>query len=114
MQGHTESYNGGFTLQSAAKTLWESLVRVGMSCGLIALYRRWFDRQGTLSKYLSDNSFAVYMFPPPVIIGLALLLRRYDAPAPVVAGLLTASAAIVTFLLAGFVLRRLPLLRSIL
>ena len=77
----TAQYDGGFNLVSAGKCLWESLVCVGMSFAFLALYRRYFDRQGRWAKFLSDNAFAVYLFHPPVIIALALLLHAFVAPA---------------------------------
>lgn len=110
----TAQYDGGFNLLSAGKCLWESLVCVGMAFALLALYRRYFDRQGRWAKFLSDNAFAVYLFHPPVIIALALLLHAFAAPALVKAAVLTACAAVVTFALSAVVFRRLPVLSRIL
>ena len=110
----TERYSGGFNFVSAGKSLWEALVCVGMSFGLIALYRQCFNRQGRSAKFLSDNAFAVYLFHPPVIIALAILLHSVAAPPLVKAALLTACAAVVTFTLSALVFRRLPILSRIL
>jgi surface polysaccharide O-acyltransferase-like enzyme len=110
----TERYSGGFNFVSAGKCLWEALVCVGMSLGLIALYRRCFDRQGRSAKFLSDNAFAVYLFHPPVIIALAIALHSVTAPPLVKAALLTVCAAVATFTLSALVFRRLPVLSRIL
>ena len=85
-----------------------------MSLGLIALYRQRFNRQGRSAKFLSDNAFAVYLFHPPVIIALAILLHPVAAPPLVKAALLTACAAVVTFALSAVVFRRIPVLSRIL
>lgn len=114
LRGDTRPYNGGFNPVSAGKCLWEALVCVGMSFGLLALYRRYFGRQGPAAKFLSDNAFAVYLFHPPVIIALALLLHRLPGGALFKAALLTAAAAVATFALSALVFRRMPLLRRIL
>lgn len=114
LQGDTRPYNGGFNPVSAGKCLWEALVCVGMSFGLLALYRRNFGRQGPAAKFLSDNAFAVYLFHPPVIIALALLLHRLPGGGLFKAALLTAAAAVATFALSALVFRRMPLLRRIL
>ncbi len=114
LQHDTSRYNGGFNLVSAGKCLWEALVCVGMSFALVGLYRRYFNRQGRPAKFLSDNAFAVYLFHPPVIIALAILLHPFAAPALVKAALLTACAAVVTFALSAAVFRRLPGLNRIL
>lgn len=114
LQGDTSRYGGGFNPISAGKSLWEALVCVGMSFGLLALYRRCFDRQGRWAKFLSENAFAVYLFHPPVIIALALLLHALPAAALFKAVLLTVTAAVATFALSALVFRRIPLLRQIL
>jgi len=110
----TTQYSGGLNLVSAGKSLWESLVCVGMSFALVALYRRHFDHQGRPAKFLSDNAFAVYLFHPPVLIALALLLHSLAAPALIKAALLTVSAAVATFALSAIVFRRLPGLSRVL
>jgi surface polysaccharide O-acyltransferase-like enzyme len=110
----TTPYNGGVNPVSAGKSLWESLVCVGMSFALLALYRRYFDHQGRRTRFLSDNAFAVYLFHPPVLIALALLLHALAAPALVKALLLTAGAAVATFALSALVFRRIPGLSRIL
>jgi surface polysaccharide O-acyltransferase-like enzyme len=72
--GTTVAIDGGLTWQSAAYSVWESSVAVLMSFGLIAVFREKFNRQSKLVKTLSDNSFAVYMFHPMIIIPITLLL----------------------------------------
>jgi glucans biosynthesis protein C len=114
LQGDTSRYGGGFNQISAGKSLWEALVCVGMSFGLLALYRRCFDRQGWWAKLLSDNAFAVYLIHPPVIIALALLLHALPAAALFKAVLLTVTAAVATFALSALVFRQIPLLQRIL
>jgi peptidoglycan/LPS O-acetylase OafA/YrhL len=114
LHGETVRYNGGFNIVSAGKSLWESLVCVGMSFAAIAFYRRHVDGQGPSARFLSDNAFAVYLFHPPVIVGLALLFRGLEAPALVKAIILTFAAAVATFSLCALVLRRIPVLRRIL
>ena len=74
--GSTAAIEGGLTWQSAAYSVWESSVAVAMSIGLIAVFREKFNRQSKLVKTLSDNSFAVYMFHPMIIIPVTMLLTR--------------------------------------
>jgi surface polysaccharide O-acyltransferase-like enzyme len=77
-------------------------------------YRRVFNRQGRLATLLSENAFAVYLFHPPAIIALAILLHEAAVPPLLKAALLTVAAAFVTFSFAALVLRRIPLLQRIL
>jgi surface polysaccharide O-acyltransferase-like enzyme len=109
-----EAFSGGYNLISAIKCLWEAFVCLGMSVGLLALYRRFFDHQSGITKYLSDNAFAVYLFHPPVLIAIALLLHGLSAPALVKDLMLSLGACAATFALSGLIFRRIPLLRNIL
>jgi surface polysaccharide O-acyltransferase-like enzyme len=99
---------------SFGKSVWESLVCVGASVTIVVGYRRAFNRQGRLATLLSENAFAVYLFHPPAIITLAILLHEAAAPPLLKAVLLTAAAAFLTFSVVAPVLRRIPLLQRIL
>lgn len=114
IHGDTSRYGGGYNLVSLGKSVWESAVCVGTSFAILVGYREFFDRQGVFAKLLSDNAFAVYLFHPPVLITMAILLHSVTAPPLLKATLLTVIAGVVTFCLAEFALRRMPLLRRIL
>jgi glucan biosynthesis protein C len=107
-------YEGGFSVASGIRSLWEAFVCIGMSLGLIALYRQFFNRQGRAARFLSENAFAVYLFHAPVLIALAIAFRSLGAPPLVKAGILTVAAAIATYAASAVVLRKIPLLRRIL
>ena len=112
---HSEvSSEGGLSVASAMRALWEALVCIGMSFGLIALYRTFFDGQGTTAKFLSNNAFAVYLFHPPVLIALAIAFRSLAAPPLMKAVILTFASAIATYSVSALVFRNIPLLRRIL
>ena len=114
LQGHLSAYNGGLTWQSAAMSLWESLVCFGMSFGVLVGFRRWLAGQGRLSKLMSDNAFAVYVIHPPILVGLALLLSPV-ALAPIAKfAALWGLAALACFGLAAPLARRVPFVGRIL
>ena len=113
-QDDLSRYAGGFNLVSAGKCLWEALICTGVSLLLLAIYRRWFDRQGSLARRLSDCAFGVYWIHPPLLISAALLLQGLAAPAIIKAALLTFLAAALSYGVVMLVLRRTPLLRAIL
>jgi len=113
MEGKIAAYSGGFNWVSAGICLWESLTCVGVSLGLIALYRRFFDWQGAIARWMSANAFGVYLIHPPILIGIALLLHGVEFAPPAKAAILTALTALATFLVAAPLLRRAPLLRAI-
>jgi glucan biosynthesis protein C len=109
LQGDTALYTGGFNPVSAGKCLWEALVCVGMGLLMLAVYRRYFDVQGPVARWLSDNAFGVYLIHPPVLIGSAILLHAWALNAIAKALLLTAIAAIGSFAVSALVLRKSPL-----
>ncbi len=112
--GTASELSGGLTWQSAAFSIWESFVAVGMSIGLIAVFREKFNHQSKLVKTLSDNSFAVYMFHPMVLVGIALLFSTI-ALYPILEWLLLCVICVpLCFAVTHFVFRRIPWLKKIL
>lgn len=109
LKGDTALYAGGFNLVSAGKCLWEALVCVAMGFLILAVYRRYFDTQGPVAKWLSDNAFGVYLIHPPILIGFALLLHALVLGAIAKAILLTMLAAVGSFAVSALILRRSPL-----
>ncbi len=105
---------GGVSWFSFSFALWESFVAVSMTVGLMALFRDKLNNGGSLARKLSDSSFAVYMFHPPIIIAVSLALQMLVV-APVlkwaIAGLICVPLC---FLLAYRVLLRVPVLNRIL
>jgi hypothetical protein len=124
LRGDTAPYAGGLTWQSAALSVWEALICVGMSMGVLAGFRTWMAGQGKAAKFMSDNAFAVYVIHPPILIGVALALASL-APLPQVLApptwapvakfaLLWMLSAVLCFGLAAPLARRIPLLGRIL
>ena len=109
LQGDTAQYSGGFNPVSAGKCLWEALICVGMGFLMLAVFRRYFNEQGPLARFLSDNAFGVYLIHPPVLIACAILLHPLAWPAIAKAALLTALAAIGSFAASAFIVRKSPL-----
>ena len=113
LQGETAPYVGGFNLVSAGKCLWEALVCVGMGLLILGVYRRHFDQQGEVARWLSDNAFGVYLIHPPILIGFAILLHGLGLHPVAKAAILTLLAATGSFAASAFVLRNSPLRRII-
>jgi fucose 4-O-acetylase-like acetyltransferase len=111
---HGVDFSGGWNWQSAAFCLWESFTCIAVSFGLLVIYRRYFDAQGNLARFLSANAFGVYVFHPPILIAIARLMHRLACPPLTKFALLTAASALFSFAICALLLRRLPLLRRIL
>jgi fucose 4-O-acetylase-like acetyltransferase len=114
LQGRQADYSGGPHWQAAALALWETLVCVGTSFGVLAFFRDRLGRQRRLSKFMSANAFAVYVIHPPILVGLALLLAPVAAPPIAKFALLWTLGLVVCFGLAAPLARRIPALGDIL
>jgi hypothetical protein len=104
---------GGWNGASLAYAVWEQCTGVAMTVGLLWLFREKWNEQGTLARALSDGAFAVYVFHPPIVVGLALIL----APLPWAAWpkfLLLAALALPASFGAARLLRRVPVLGGLL
>ena len=105
---------GGLHWQSALNCLWESFFCMGMSLGVLVLFRDRWNGQGDFAKLMTRNAFGAYLFHPFFLIAVTLALRPLSA-APLikfaVAGVL---AVVVTFAASESIFRRIPLLKRIL
>lgn len=70
---------GGPYWQSGAYAFFESIVCASIILGIIVIYRQWFNRHHTVSKFLSKHSFGVYVLHTPVVVGMALLFTVYHS-----------------------------------
>ena len=66
---------GGVFWQSAVYALWDSIFSIGMVLGLTVLFRRFFDSPRNLGRFLSKQSYTVFIIHIPIIVFLAVALR---------------------------------------
>jgi peptidoglycan/LPS O-acetylase OafA/YrhL len=108
LQGEQAAFSGGLTWQSAGLSTWEALICVGMSFGVLAGFRRWVAGTSRVSRFMSDNAFAVYVIHAPILVALGLAMAPI-ALAPVAKFVvLWAAGALVSFGLAAPLARRIP------
>ena len=70
-----DPFRGGWHWQALAYALWESFLCLSMCIGLIYAFRRYADRQGRLTRFLSRNAYTAYLIHEVVIIALAYAVR---------------------------------------
>jgi fucose 4-O-acetylase-like acetyltransferase len=114
LQGHTAAFDSGWHWQNLGMCIWAAIVCVGVSLGLIAVFREWFNSQGQFARFMSRNAFAVYLVHPPILIALAIALTPLVAPAAAKFVVLTGLAVIANFIAAEYLFRRIPVLNRIL
>jgi hypothetical protein len=93
--------------QSAVYALWDSLVAVGISLGALVLFRRFFNETGRVGRFLSHQSYTVYIIHSPIIVLLAVALRDSGLDNILKFGLVAALAVPLCFVVAA-IIRRTP------
>jgi glucan biosynthesis protein C len=106
-------YIGGWNFRALAMAAWEQFAGLGIALGLLAWFHRRCDFSGRLATWLSDRSFAVYVFHAPVLVALTPLVRPAVIHPFVGAALLTAAGLVLSFAVADLA-RRVPGLQKIL
>jgi len=106
-------YVGGWNARAFALAAWEQFTGLGLALGLMAWFHRRWNSSGRVAAWLSERSFAVYMFHAPVLVALTPVVRPAAIHPFVGAALLTVAGLITSFLVAD-VAKRLPGLRRIL
>jgi peptidoglycan/LPS O-acetylase OafA/YrhL len=95
------------------RTFAEGFVAVGLSVGLVALFKTFLNRTGGVWQILSANAYAAYLFHVPVVIAL-----QYAAVAlpvgPLVKFAMVGLIGVPTAFGVSHLIRKLPLARSIL
>jgi glucan biosynthesis protein C len=105
--------NGNGHWQSAVFALWDSTFAVGMCLGLLTFFRRFFNRSGRVSRFLSRHAFTVYIVHPPIIVLLALALRGIHPEQLLKFGLAAIIGVPLCFAVA-YLVRKIPLASRIL
>ncbi len=107
-------YSGGWHWQSLGMSLLDALAGIGISLGLLGLFRARFNRQGHWAKFMSDNAFAVYVFHTPILIAITLGMTGLHWLPLVKFALATVLCIAASYALSAEVFRRIPGLKKIL
>jgi peptidoglycan/LPS O-acetylase OafA/YrhL len=109
--GNTDT-NGGLTWTAALYALWEPLVAWGAICLWLLIFRKRMNQPSAFWDWLNRRAYAVYIFHPPVLVGIALLLHGWQAP-PLMKFAVTGSLTIAACWLISDPIVRLPGIRRI-
>jgi hypothetical protein len=72
-----ESFIGGGTWQSFSWAVWEQITGFALIIGLFGFGKKYADRQGKIARHLSDSAYGVYVFHPPILIGISTLFLNF-------------------------------------
>jgi len=110
--GGSTDTSGGLSWASLLYALWEPFVAWGIIAAWLLLFRKHMNQPSALWEWLGRRAYAVYIIHPPVLVGIALLLHGWTAPALIKFAVVGTLACIATWLLAD-PLVRLPGVRSV-
>lgn len=99
--------------RSIVRTTAESLIAVGISLGLVTLFRERVNAARPLWRTLADNAYAAYLFHVPVAVAFQYAAGPLPWQ-PLPKFLLVGAASVVGTFLVSHLVRRLPGARSIL
>ena len=102
----------GISWASVLYALWEPFVAWGLIAAWLLLFRNHMNRPSIFWEWLGRRAYAVYIIHPPVLVGIALLLYPWIAPALLKFAVVGTLAPIATWLIAD-PLVRLPGVRQI-
>ena len=71
-------FKGGWHWQAFFWAMMSSFLAVGLSIGVLYLFKRYANRQGKLGHFLVPNAYTAYIIHAPVIVAVALALRGLD------------------------------------
>jgi glucan biosynthesis protein C len=107
------NFTGNGQWQSAVYALWDSTSAVGMCLGVITLFRHFFNGQGRFGRFLSQNSYTVYIIHIPIVVFLAVALRGIDLE-PLLKFGRAAVIGVPTCFAVAYIVRKIPLASRIL
>jgi peptidoglycan/LPS O-acetylase OafA/YrhL len=103
---------GGGHWQSAVYALWDSITAVGLSLGIIVLFRRAFNGSGRFGRFLARHSYTVYIIHSLVLVALAIALRDTGLDNMLKFALVAGIAVPLCFVVAA-IIRRVPLVARV-
>jgi fucose 4-O-acetylase-like acetyltransferase len=106
------NFAGGFTWPAIVYALWDPFVAWGLIAAWLLVFRAYMNQPSGFSDWLNRRAYAVYIIHPPMLVGIALLLHGWAAPALIKFGVVGLLACTATWLISD-PLVRLPGLRRV-
>jgi peptidoglycan/LPS O-acetylase OafA/YrhL len=98
---------GNGTWQSAVYALWDSIFAVGMILAAITFFRRFFNEESSFGRFLSQQSYAVYIIHVPIVVFVGIAMKGVQLPALLKFGI-AAVIAVPTCFAVAYIIRKIP------
>ena len=102
----TKAFGNGHW-RSAVYALWDSSFAVGMCLAAVTLFRHFFKGQKTFGRFLSEQSYGVFVLHAPIIVFVAVCLKTVHMEQLLKFGL-AAVVAVPTCFAAVYLIRKIP------
>jgi hypothetical protein len=79
--GSINAYGGGWNLRALFYALWEPFVAWGIIAWLLVWFRERWNAPSRLWERLGQQAYTVYIIHPPVLVGVAVVMHHWAAPA---------------------------------
>lgn len=79
--GGSSNFAGGLGWPAILYAFWEPFVAWGLIAAWLLVFRATMNRPSAFWAWLNRRAYAVYVIHPPVLVGMALLLHGWVAPA---------------------------------
>jgi peptidoglycan/LPS O-acetylase OafA/YrhL len=99
------NFAGGLSWTAIFYALWEPFVAWGLIAAWLLVFRARMNQPSAFWDWLNRRAYAVYILHPPVLVGIALLLHWWAAPALVKFGVVGMLACAATWLVADPLVR---------
>src|ERR1700677_2175814 len=106
------NFTGGLSWPAVVYALWEPFVAWGLIAAWLLVFRARMNQPSAFWNWLNRRAYAVYIIHPPVLVGIALLLHGWTAPALVKFAAVGVLASVATWLVSD-PLVRLPGVRRV-
>ena len=106
------NFVGGLSWTAVFYALWEPFVAWGLIAAWLLVFRARMNQPSAFWNWMNRRAYAVYIIHPPVLVGIALLLHSWAAPALVKFGVVGLLACAASWLISD-PLVRLPGVRSV-
>ena len=105
LQGAKLNFLGGWNVTSLSYALQEPFVAWGIILMLLWKFRLRFNQATPFGRKLAERAYTVYIIHPPVLVGVSLLLRGWEAPVLFKFAVTGSAACMACMVLAGLILR---------
>jgi fucose 4-O-acetylase-like acetyltransferase len=79
--GKNFNFGGGFGLPAILYCFWEPFVAWGIIAAYIVIFREKYNQPSVPWEYLGVRAYTIYIIHPPILVGIAVMLRGWQAPA---------------------------------